>query len=221
MTRKITLVAVVVMLAMGTSAALALGAGPHATNDAAVEQETTTTPVGETTTVTADTANVTFQNQTSNGTAVVIERVVVPEGGFVAIHEAQNATGTTTVGTETETETELGTETTTVAAGEAQQQYTAGEVLGNSTYLEPGVNENVTIQLNETLEESQVLVAMVHQDTNDNQQYDFPEADDPYTEDGQPVTDWAFVTVEEGANQTTTPGAETTTPGVETTTEEV
>ncbi len=197
------------MLAMGTSAALALGASPQATTDVAAEQETTTAM--QTTTV-AEPANVTFENQTSNGTVVVVEEVVVPEGGFVVIHEAEGAAQTTTeIGTETEVETEMGTETT-VAAGAETQRYTAGAVLGNSTYLEPGVHENVTVELDEPLEESQVLIAMPHQDTNDNQQYEFPEADDPYTMDGQAVTDWANVTVEEDAGETTTvEGDETTT----------
>ncbi|WP_205427388.1 hypothetical protein [Halorussus sp. MSC15.2] len=213
MTRKLTIVAIVAMLAMGTSAALALGASPQATTDAAAEQETTT-PVGQTTV--AQTANVTFTNQSSNGSVVVVERVVVPEGGFIAIHEAESAGQATETGTETETPTETAIETEiqtpTAAAGEAAQRYTAGAVIGNSTYLEPGVHENVTIRLDQPLEEGQILIAMAHRDTNNNQQYDFPEADEPYTQAGQPVTDWANVTVEVGAAVTTTPaGAQTTT----------
>ncbi|MFC4449901.1 DUF7282 domain-containing protein [Halorussus aquaticus] len=206
MTRKLIIVAIVAMLAMGTSAALALGASPQATTDATMAQETTTA-VGQTTTV-AETANVTFQNQSSNGSAVVVERVVVPEGGFIAIHEAESAAQMT----ETEMATETAMETPTAAAGEAAQRYTAGAVIGNSTYLEPGVHENVTVQLDQPLEESQVLIAMPHLDTNDNQQYEFPEADEPYTQAGQAVTDWANVTVEAGAAVTTTAaGAQTTT----------
>jgi hypothetical protein len=202
MTRKITLVAVVAMLALGTSAVMALGTSSHVTSDAAAEiaQETTTAPEG--------TANVTFENQTSNGTAVVVQRVVVPEGGFVVIHNATNVSEQTA---EQETEFEGVTRTETTVSEARGQGYAAGEVLGNSTYLEPGVHEDVTVTLNETLEENQVLIAMLHRDTNDDQQYDFPEADDPYTEDDRPVTDWAFVTVEETANETTAAGAETTT----------
>lgn len=53
---------------------------------------------------------------------------------------------------------------------------------------------------------------MRRQNTNDNQQYDFSEADDPYTVDGQRVTNWASVTLEDGANETkTATGNETTT----------
>lgn len=186
MTRKIALVAIVAMLATGTSVALAVGAGSHAETDATMAQETTTA-MGEA--AQNETANVTFQNQSTNGTVVVVERVFLPEGGFVVIHEAQNATA------DNETETPAMDENET-------QQYVAGEVLGNSTHLASGVHENVTIVLNQSINESQVLIAMTHRDTNENRMYDFPEADGPYTEDGEAVTDWAFVTVEEGANQT-------------------
>jgi hypothetical protein len=138
------------------------------------------------------------------------------------IHEAEPATGAE----ETETTTVAGMQTTTVAGmqtttmEEAEQEYTAGAVLGNSTYLEPGTHEDVMVMLDEPIEEDQVLVAMAHQDTNDNQEYEFPEADDPYVADGGAVTDWANVTVEEGA--TTAEGAVTTTEeDAETTTEEM
>ncbi|MDF9747033.1 DUF7282 domain-containing protein [Natrinema salsiterrestre] len=134
-----------------------------------------------------ETANVTFENQTSNGTAVVVNNTTLPEGGFAVIHAAaltdENAS-------ENETVTNM------------SEDYEPGEVLGNSTYLDSGEHENVTVELNESLEESQVLIAMAHQDTNDNETYDFPEADDPYTEDGEPVTDDAMVTLEEGMNET-------------------
>ena len=219
MTRKTVLVAVVAMLALGTPAAFALGTAPNATNDAPMAQETTTAPGQETTTAAGgQTANVTFRDQTSNGTAVVVQEVFVPEGGFVVIHEAQQSAGETTPGAATATGAQTTTvpavETTTTAPGEAQtQQYAAGAVLGNSTYLTPGVHRNVTVTLNRSLEESQVLIAMPHRDTNDNQQYDFPQADDPYVQNGQPVTDWASVTVQAtgAGNATATPAGETTT----------
>ena len=215
MTRNSTVVAVIVLLAVGTSAALALSAGPGATGDAPADQETTAA-APQTTTV--QTAEVTFTNQTSNGTVVVVDRVVVPEGGFAVVHEAQRAADTETT-TRTITTASLDTTIagTLTAQEQAGQQYAAGAVLGNSTYLEPGVHENVRVRLDEPIEESQVLIAMVHQDTNDNQQYDFPEADSPYTVEGQPVTDWANVTV--GAGATTAAGQTTTAEEAETTTE--
>ena len=216
MTRKIALLAVVAMVVMGTSVVLAVGAGPHATTDAAAQETTTTpggttTPAGTTTEVTAN-ANITISNQTSNGTTVVIERVVVPEGGFVGVYATMNATEeTTTAAGATTTATATATVTETfVPGGVATQEYVADELVGNSTYLEPGTHRNVTVRLNRTLNESQVLVAMAHRDANDNQQFDFPGPDEPYG-DPAPLSDWAFVTIGEEANQTTTAAGTTTT----------
>ncbi|WP_226041698.1 hypothetical protein [Natrinema sp. DC36] len=135
-----------------------------------------------------ETATVTFENQTSNGTAVVVNNTTLPEGGFAVIHAAAPADENAT---ENETVTNM------------SEEYEPGEVLGNSTYLESGDHENVTVELNESLEESQVLIAMAHQDTNGNETYDFPEADDPYVSDGEPVTDDALITLEEEQNETT------------------
>ncbi|RZH69459.1 DUF7282 domain-containing protein [Natrinema altunense] len=140
-----------------------------------------------------ETATVTFENQTSNGSAVVVNNTTLPEGGFVAIHEAapvdENATDNMTAD-ENETVTNM------------SEEYAPGAVLGNSSYLGSGDHENVTVELNESLEESQVLIAMPHQDTNDNQTYEFPEADGPYTSDGEPVIDDALITLEDGMNET-------------------
>ncbi|PCR89898.1 DUF7282 domain-containing protein [Natrinema ejinorense] len=135
-----------------------------------------------------ETATVTFENQTSNGTAVVVNDTSLPEGGFAVIHAAAPADG------DNATEDEVVTN--------VSEEYDPGEVLGNSTFLEPGDHENVTVELNESLEESQVLIAMAHQDTNDNQTYEFPEADDPYVTDGEPVIDDALITLEETADGT-------------------
>ncbi|WP_135828622.1 DUF7282 domain-containing protein [Halorussus halobius] len=222
MTRKATLVAIVAMLAVGTSAALVVGAG--ATGDAAMAQETTmeetTTAMTQETTA-AESASVTVEDQSSNGSTVTVDEVMVPEGGFVVIHAAEGtATETmmedeTTMETEMATETEMDTAMETDAGEGMAQEYTAGEVLGNSTYLEAGTHENVTVELDAPLDESQVVIAMAHLDTNDNQMYEFPEADDPYTEDGAAVVDWANVTVED-AGETTAADEE----DAETTTEE-
>ncbi|WP_049941876.1 DUF7282 domain-containing protein [Haloterrigena turkmenica] len=132
-----------------------------------------------------ETATVTFENQTSNGTAVTVNNTTLPEGGFAVIHAAAPVDGD-----ENETVTNL------------SEEYETGAVLGNSTYLDPGENENVTVELNESLNESQVLIAMAHQDTNDNETYEFPEADDPYTSDDEPVTDDAMITLEDEMNET-------------------
>ena len=86
------------------------------------------------------------------------------------------------------------------------------ELLGNSSYLEPGEYENVTIELNATIDREQVLVATPHMDTNGNETFDFnaTEAeevgpanatDGPYLENDVPVSDVAFVTPENASTQ--------------------
>ncbi|WP_202935114.1 DUF7282 domain-containing protein [Halorussus amylolyticus] len=220
MVRKTALVALVALLVVGGSAA-ALGATPAATdapavqNDAPMVQDDTTEEnetdeddeddeettemddedeeTTEMTTTVAEneteSATVTFENQTSNGSAVVVNETNLPEGGFVVIHTAANVTGETY---------------------DDPANASIGPVVGNSTYLEAGTHENVTVELNETLEESQPLVAMAHQDTDDDQEYNFPEADGPYTQDNLPVVDLALVTLEDGEMNETTEMTETT-----------
>ncbi|WP_202932632.1 DUF7282 domain-containing protein [Halorussus salinus] len=199
MTRKTTVLAIAALMVVGSSAALAVGASPAATDERPLAQETETTTgnetgetttadetMGETTTAAGQlgagvqvtflnqSAGVTFTDMEPNKTTVTIERVVVPEGGFLVVHEAQNVTG------------EYATE------GEVE----VGAVVGNSTYLEPGAHSNVVVELNESIDTTQTLVAMPHRDTNDNQQYEFPEADAPYTMDGSAVIDNALVIVD-------------------------
>ncbi|UWG47957.1 S-layer-forming halobacterial major cell surfaceglycoprotein [Halanaeroarchaeum sp. HSR-CO] len=155
------------------------------------------------------TASVTFDDQTSNGTAVVVDEANLSDGGFVVIHESAS-----------------------LAEGDA-----LGSTIGVSEYLSPGTHENVTVTLfdvpgqdfTETeLEDDTNLTAMPHLDTNDNSEFDFVSEegaeDGPYTEDGEAVVDDAMVTVEadEPAPTTEEPTNETTTeePTNETTTEE-
>ncbi|MFC7044240.1 hypothetical protein ACFQH6_01425 [Halobacteriaceae archaeon GCM10025711] len=113
----------------------------------------------------------TFEDQTTDGTTVVVASVNVSDGGYVVIHNE------------------------TLFEGDAVES-----VVGHSEYLEPGAHENVTVTLDEPLNESQTLVAMPHLDTNDNQTYDFSATngteDAPYVENGTPVIDEANVTVE-------------------------
>ncbi len=208
-------------MVVGTGVALA-GGVPSATDDAPMAQDTETTTamdgnettaadgetMGNETTTMADggmaenaTASVIFLNQSAgftftgenpNTTTVLIERVVVPEGGFLVIHEAQNVSGDYA----------------------PADNVSVGPVVGNSTYLEPGDHSNVVVELDERINESQTLVAMPHRDTNDNQRYEFPEADDPYVTDGSPVIETAYIIVDydvidanlgdDAANETTT-----------------
>lgn len=124
-------------------------------------------------------ANVTFDNQTSDGQTVTVDSVTMSEGGFVTIHDSSLLDGNV-----------------------------VGSVVGTSEYLEPGTHENVSVTLNEPLTESQTLIAMSHLDTNDNQVYDFVtsggSADLPYVVDNNIVVDPAYVTVEGGGGATTT-----------------
>ncbi|WP_425607531.1 DUF7282 domain-containing protein [Natrinema zhouii] len=178
----VAVIAALVLLS-GASIAFAATDAGTATQDNETENETEN-----------ETATVTFENQTSNGTAVAVNNTTLPEGGFAVVHAAAPAD-------ENATDGENATENETVT--NMSEEYEPGEVLGNSTYLDSGEHENVTVELNESLEESQVLIAMAHQDTNDNQTYEFPEADDPYITDGEPVIDDALITLEEEQNETT------------------
>lgn len=128
--------------------------------------------------VTVENASVTFDNGTSDGTSVVVAESALPEGGYVVVHLANRT---------------------------SPGNFTVGPVIGNTSYLEAGVAENLTVALDRPLVESQWLVAMPHRDTNDNQVYEFPGADDPYFADGSiPVTDAGFVEVMPGAETNAT-----------------
>ena len=208
--------AVVLILASGTAVSLAVtdsSSSDVETNAAVQENETTpeetpteveTTPADDDGADEAQAASVTINEQESDGETVVIESVTMDEGGFVAIHDA------------------------------SVEDAPVASVLGNSVYLEAGTHENVEITLARPLEESQMIVAMPHYDTNDNEVYDFVLStgalDGPYTADGEAVTDSAQVTVEaedetpteeEEEEETTPEEVETTPEEVETTPEEV
>ncbi|WP_134670707.1 DUF7282 domain-containing protein [Halorussus marinus] len=202
MIRKTALVALVALLAVGMSMG-AMGAAPMAQDTTEEGQETTTEGEemdGEETTAAgeemAENATVTLTNQTTDGSELVVNETMLPEGGFIAIHLADNVTA---------------------SSYEDPENVSVGPVVGNSTYLEAGTHENVTVELNRSINESQPLVAMPHQDTNDDERYTFPEADDPYTVEMLPVIDVGFLTVEDGGmaedgeEMTTEEGEEMTT----------
>ncbi len=91
----------------------------------------------------------------------------------------------------------------------------SGDVVGNSDYLEAGSHEDITITLDEPMDEDFTAVAMPHLDTNGNEAYDFPGDDGPYTSNGTAVTDSANVTIVE-ETQTEAPDTETEAPDTET-----
>lgn len=118
----------------------------------------------------SDDATVSFENQSAGGNAVVADEVFVPEGGFVTVHDS------------------------TVADGAVFES-----IRGTSDYLEPGLHHDVVVHLDDELADDDTLFGMAHQDTNDNNKYDFPategEDDGPYTTDGDIVMDDGDVTV--------------------------
>lgn len=125
-------------------------------------------------------ATVTFSAQSSDGTTVVVDSVMIPEDGFVAIHNTR-----------------------------LQQGERIESVTGASEYLEPGHHENVKITLFDVpgatydrtrLSTDQTLIAMPHEDTDTNRRYEFVESngseDPPFTTGNKPVTDSACVTTD-------------------------
>ncbi len=116
------------------------------------------------------TASIDFPDQESAGETVRIEDVSLSEGGFVAVY------------------------------GGVAVDADPDDIVGVSSELEAGEHENVTVELDEPLAESDALVAVVHHDTNDDGTFQYAESDGeedvPYaTQSGAPVLDGAFVTV--------------------------
>nr|WP_254809396.1 CARDB domain-containing protein [Natronosalvus amylolyticus] len=179
-TRKQLVVAFVALMVLCSGVAMVAGAAVaspttvSAQDDSNDDDEPDDTDTDEDDDAVAEpAASVTFSDQTTDGTTVVVDEVTMDEGGFVTIHDSSLLVGNV-----------------------------IESVIGVSEYLEAGTHENVEIELDEPLEESETLIAMPHLDTNDNQEYDFVETegeeDGPYVdEDGEPVTDDAVVTLEE------------------------
>jgi hypothetical protein len=131
-------------------------------------------------------AMVTFADQSSEGLTVAIASVFVPEGGYVAIHDAS------------------------LLEGDA-----LGSVIGVSDFLAAGTYTDLMVTLfdvpgldvpsDTSLTEDQTLIAMPHRETNGNETYDFLTSegsdDGPYfigndSEQGA-VTDDAVITITE------------------------
>lgn len=128
-------------------------------------------PDDEDETVDETAAAVEFSNQETDGNSVAVDFTRVDDGGFVAIHDSS------------------------LLEGEV-----ISSVIGVSEYLEPGEYDDLEVELDETLEDDDLLIAMPHEDTNDNEEYDFVtsegEEDGPYfNQDDEPIIDDAQVTV--------------------------
>ena len=144
----------------------------------------------------AATAAVGFADQTVEDGTVTVSTATLSEGGFIVIHDSSLLEGNV-----------------------------AGSVIGNSDYLESGENDNVVVELDEEPEEDTTLIAMAHLDTNGNEEYNFPDADGPYTTSaGDAVIDSANITAADGGDMTETdmdteteaPDTETEAPDTET-----
>jgi hypothetical protein len=126
-------------------------------------------------------ATLVFTDQTTNGTTVQLNSVNLSQGGFVAIHNAS-----------------LTTENDTI-----------GSVIGVSERLSPGPHQDVQVQLytlegrefnQSRLRTNGSLTAMVHFDSNENNQFDFVRTngsvDGPYVVGTGTVVESAEISVE-------------------------
>jgi PGF-CTERM protein len=104
-------------------------------------------------------SQVTFTGAEDVEDTVTVDSVTLHNGGFVTLHDS------------------------TVLDGQVFES-----VRGTSEYLAPGTHEDVEVQVDEVPGGADTFVAMPHQDTNDNQAYDFVSeeggADGPYTVGG-------------------------------------
>lgn len=118
-----------------------------------------------------DRASVTFTDQASDGTSIVVDGATLPEGGFVAIHDGQLTTDDP-----------------------------SGSFHGVSSFLEAGTHERIGVPLDGSLAETRRVWATLYRDTNGTRTFDFAatvgDEDGPYTIEGRPVTADACITIE-------------------------
>lgn len=114
-------------------------------------------------------AGVTFTDQESDGTRIVIDEVTVPEGGFVAIYDERLITG---------------------------EDLLEG-IRGVSSFLDPGSHDRVEVALDDPITETQRLWAIVHRDTNDTREFvtSTGDEDEPYAGETTLVMDDACITI--------------------------
>ena len=115
-------------------------------------------------------ATITFNDEqyAETTSSVTVDSVWFPRDGYVAIHD-----------------------TTTNDEGEM----VPGPVLGVSEYLAAGTHAEVAVDLDSEITADQSLIAMAHEETNDNTAFDFPDADGPYMRNGTAVIDPASIDV--------------------------
>lgn len=86
-----------------------------------------------------------------------------------------------------------------------------GPTLGASSYLEAGTHSELEISLDESVSDDTTLYVVAHADTNGNQEFDFPSADDPLTTDGSTVAAEGDYAVEASSDGTTAEDTEAST----------
>ena len=113
---------------------------------------------------------VTFDDQNGSGESVVVTSATLPQAGFVAIYDSTRS------GNETD------------------------QIIGTSYPLSAGTSDNIRIQLDEPLNDSKSLTAVVHADSNGNDEFDFVSSngqqDPPLTQDGRRIVDIAQVSTD-------------------------
>lgn len=143
--------------------------------------QTQATPTGTGTGTGSQTDHgITFDDQESSGESIFIKSATLPQQGFVVIYDS----------------TQSGNET--------------NQIVGASYPLSPGTSENIRIQLDEPLNGSKSLTAVIHTDSNGNDQFDYVSSngqqDPPLTQGDRRIVDIAQVTTQTGND--TTPTAE-------------
>lgn len=110
----------------------------------------------------------------SAGETVTVDGSFIPDGGgFIVLHDS----------------TEL------------QDQGPIVSTVGVSDYIGPNsIANEVEVGLDEAINDTTTIGAMAHEDTNDNQSYDFATTggseDTPYTNEGAPVLDYGIINIE-------------------------
>lgn len=126
---------------------------------------------------------ITFDDQESSGESVFIQSATLPQSGFVVIYDSSRS------GNETE------------------------QVIGASYPLSAGTSDNIRIPLDEPMNGSKSLTAVIHTDSNGNDQFDYVSSngqqDPPLTQGDRRIVDIATVSVqgEASAEQTDAGGA--------------
>lgn len=140
----------------------------------------------------------------------VLVGAVALAGGLAAgtaTAQTANATADVSVDDQTGAESVTVAEATLPEGGFVVVYNASGGIVGVSEYLDNGTHEDVTLEVSPEFSRSQVAVAEVRADDGDESFN--ASADAPYTNDnGQPIGDTAYVTVEE--TETATPTATAT-----------